>query len=562
MSVFKCKMCGGNLEIVGNSSVVTCEYCGTNQTISNSRDEVVHNLFNRANDLRIKCEFDRAEQTYEKILEQDNSEAEAHWGIVLCQYGIEYVEDPVSKKRIPTCHRTSYESIITNADYIAAIDNADEEQKEVYQREANEIDAIQKDILNIVKNEAPFDIFICYKETDENGKRTIDSTIANDIYYQLIQEGFKVFYAPITLEDKLGREYEPYIFAALNSSKVMLVVGTKPEHFNAVWVKNEWSRYLKLLKRDRTRLLIPCYKDMDAYDLPDEFAHLQSQDMGKIGFIQDLVRGINKVVSKDAPVSNKEEMPIVEVKQEPESIRLMVIEDVFTITGRGTVITGRIENGVISINETVTINNRPFVVKSIEQFRKIVNSASVGMSVGILLQGATKGDCRAGDVVYKMSNNSTPFGATSSTPDDIARELLNSGYQNQKVQAIKILRERTGLGLAEAKDVVDRVFASAGYGTYNPNQKSGGCYVATCVYGSYDCPQVWTLRRYRDDTLATTWYGRAFIHTYYAISPTIVKWFGNTHWFKKIWKNKLDKMVSYLRSNGVEDTPYQDKEWR
>ena len=91
MSVFKCKMCGGNLEIVEGSSVVTCEYCGTTQTISKTRDAVIQNLFNRANDLRIKCEFDRAEQTYEKILEQDNCEAEAHWGIVLCQYGIEYV---------------------------------------------------------------------------------------------------------------------------------------------------------------------------------------------------------------------------------------------------------------------------------------------------------------------------------------------------------------------------------------------------------------------------------------------------------------------------------------
>jgi len=563
MSVFKCKMCGGNLEVVGGSSVVTCEYCGTNQTISKTRDDVIQNLFNRANDLRIKCEFDRAEQTYEKILEQDNSEAEAHWGVVLCQYGIEYVEDPATKKRMPTCHRTSYESIIANADYIAAIDNADEEQKAVYIREANEIDAIQKDILSIVKDEDPFDIFICYKETDDNGKRTIDSTIANDIYYQLVQEDFKVFYAPITLEDKLGREYEPYIFAALNSAKVMLVVGTKPEYFNAVWVKNEWSRYLKLLKKDRTRLLIPCYKDMDAYDLPDEFAHLQSQDMSKIGFIQDLIRGINKVISKDAPVTKKEPEPVVEVKQETEAPRLMVIEDVFTITGRGTVITGRIENGTINTNETVTINNRSFVVTGIEQFRKIVTSASAGMNVGILLQGATKDTCRAGDIVYKSSNNATSFAAPV-TPDDIARELLNAGYHERKLEAIKILRERTGLGLADAKNVIDRVFASAGYGTYNPApaQKSGGCYVATCVYGSYDCPQVWTLRRYRDNTLASTWYGRAFIHTYYAISPTIVKWFGNTQWFKKLWKNKLDKMVSNLRSNGVDDTPYQDKDWR
>lgn len=303
MAIFKCKMCGGNLEVTGESSVVTCEYCGTSQTISKSRDEVVSNLYNRANDLRIKCEFDRAEQTYEKILEQDNTEAEAHWGIVLCRYGIEYVDDPATSKKIPTCHRTSYEAITSDTDYIAAMQNADSEQKAVYETEARAIDKIQKNILSIVKNEEPFDVFICYKETDENGKRTIDSTIANDIYYQLTQEGFKVFYAPITLEDKLGQEYEPYIFAALNSAKVMLVVGTKPEYFNAVWVKNEWSRFLKLLKADRSKMIIPCYRDMDAYDLPDEFAHLQSQDMSKIGFVNDVVRGIKKIINVETSVS-------------------------------------------------------------------------------------------------------------------------------------------------------------------------------------------------------------------------------------------------------------------
>ena len=161
-----------------------------------------------------------------------------------------------------------------------------------------------------------------------------------------------------------------------------------------------------------------------------------------------------------------------------------------------------------------------------------------------------------------LLQQSTPKTATPQTPDDIARELLNAGYQNTPLHAIKILRERTGLGLKDAKDVVDRVFASAGCGTDNPTpQKSGGCYVATCVYGSYDCPQVWTLRRYRDNTLAATWFGRLFIHTYYAISPTLVKWFGHTEWFKNMWKGKLDRMVSKLQSNGVESTPYQDKNW-
>ncbi len=93
------------------------------------------------------------------------------------------------------------------------------------------------------------------------------------------------------------------------------------------------------------------------------------------------------------------------------------------------------------------------------------------------------------------------------------------------------------------------------------NTKKSGCYVATAVYGSYDCPEVWTLRRYRDNTLASTYYGRAFIHTYYAISPTLVKWFGSSDWFKNMWKPKLDKMVDKLREQGVEDTPYDDNKW-
>ncbi len=90
---------------------------------------------------------------------------------------------------------------------------------------------------------------------------------------------------------------------------------------------------------------------------------------------------------------------------------------------------------------------------------------------------------------------------------------------------------------------------------------SGGCYVATAVYGSYDCPQVWTLRRFRDDTLAETWYGRAFIHTYYAVSPTLVRWFGKVDWFRNLWKPTLDKMVDRLNRQGVADTPYFDKRW-
>lgn len=300
-------MCGGNLEIIEGTTVCECEYCGTTQTVPKVQDDVTSNLFNRANNLRMKSEFDKAQEIYEKIVSQNENESEAYWGIVLCKFGIEYVEDPTTFKKIPTCHRTQLESVLTDVDYLAAIEHADISQKTVYEDEAKEIDNLQHDILEIVHKEEPFDVFICYKETDENGKRTQDSVIANDIYHQLTQEGLKVFYAAITLEDKLGQEYEPYIFAALTSAKVLLAIGTKPEYFSAVWVKNEWSRYLKLMKNDRSKLLIPCYKDMDAYDLPEEFSHLQAQDMSKIGFINDVVRGIKKVVvrNESAPAANE-----------------------------------------------------------------------------------------------------------------------------------------------------------------------------------------------------------------------------------------------------------------
>lgn len=111
------------------------------------------------------------------------------------------------------------------------------------------------------------------------------------------------------------------------------------------------------------------------------------------------------------------------------------------------------------------------------------------------------------------------------------------------------------LGYLEVKVEGNNEIQTAG------GRRSGGCYVATAVYGSYDCPQVWTLRRYRDYSLAKTWYGRMFIRSYYAVSPTIVKYFGKTEWFKNFWRNKLDKMIQNLQENGVESTPYEDQKW-
>lgn len=312
MSIFKCKMCGGTLEINANQTTATCEYCGTQQTLPKLDDDRRANLYDRANHFRRNNEFDKAMSIYENILDEDSSDAEAYWSLVLCQYGIEYVEDPASHKRIPTVNRAQFTSIFDDDNYKSALQYADGYQKAIYEQEAAAINEIQKGILAISQEEEPFDVFICYKETDNNGRRTQDSVLANDLYHQLTAEGFKVFFSQITLEDKLGVAYEPYIFAALNSAKVMVVLGTKPEYFNAVWVKNEWSRYLALVKQSAgKKVLIPAYRDMDPYDLPEEFSHLQAQDMSKLGFMQDLIRGINKLVQNNTPKTTAKETVIV-----------------------------------------------------------------------------------------------------------------------------------------------------------------------------------------------------------------------------------------------------------
>lgn len=312
MTIFKCKMCGGTLEFNPGDTVAVCDSCGTKQTLPKLDDDRRANLYDRANHFRRSNEYDKAMGIYEQILAEDNTDAEAYWSLVLCRYGIEYVEDPATHKRVPTVNRAQFTSIFDDDNYKSALHYADAAQREVYESEAKAINEIQKGILAISQKEQPFDVFICYKETDNSGRRTPDSVLANDLYHQLTQEGFKVFFARITLEDKLGTAYEPYIFAALNSAKVMVVLGTKPEYFNAVWVKNEWSRYLALVKNSGgKKMLIPAYKDMDPYDLPEEFSHLQAQDMGKLGFMQDLIRGIKKIISADAPKAAAKETVVV-----------------------------------------------------------------------------------------------------------------------------------------------------------------------------------------------------------------------------------------------------------
>ena len=299
MIALKCKMCGGDLSVSPGASVGTCQYCGTTMTLPVTGSTQVADQFNRASGLRQGDEFDRASEVYLRLLEANPRDAEAHWGMVLCRFGIAYVEDPETGRRLPTCNRVRFGSILEDEDYLQAITWADGEAKAVYQAEAEAIAAIQREFLDISAREEPFDVFLCYKEKDGQGERTPDSVLAQELYYELTEKGYRVFFSRLTLEGKLGISYEPYIFAALRSARVMVVVTTRAEYVNAPWVKNEWSRYLALIRQGEDKVLIPAYRDMDPYTLPEELASLQAQDMGKLGFMQDLLEGIHKFLRRE-----------------------------------------------------------------------------------------------------------------------------------------------------------------------------------------------------------------------------------------------------------------------
>ena len=151
--------------------------------------------------------------------------------------------------------------------------------------------------------------------------------------------------------------------------------------------------------------------------------------------------------------------------------------------------------------------------------------------------------------------------------NEIAQNMLGHcyfegcGVSRNVEEAIRWWKEAAENGSEEARESLRSVTPGIQNYQQQSQASSGGCYVATAVYGSYDCPQVWTLRRFRDDTLAETWYGRAFVRAYYTISPVLVKWFGKSAWFIDLCKPILDRFVKSLNAGGVEDTPYEDRCW-
>ena len=298
MSQNICNICGANYEYIAGRW--KCPACGAYKEEELSNEEVTL-LYNAAQKLRL-ADFDEAERLYTDIIEKYTRNHSGYWGRLLSRYGIKY-EDDFDGRKIPTCYATSIESVVSDKDYLRAMELADADTKAYYQKQAEYIERVRREWVQKAKKEKPYDIFICYKDSDfANGiDRTQDSIAAQDLYIHLTRQGYRVFFSRESLRDKIGEKYEPYIFNALSTAKVMLVYGSKAEYITSTWLKNEWTRYekrLQLGEKKPNSLIVAC-DGFSPAELPKVLSSMQCLDATQRSFYTDLDVVLKKIIKGD-----------------------------------------------------------------------------------------------------------------------------------------------------------------------------------------------------------------------------------------------------------------------
>lgn len=296
----RCYSCLAEIVFPAGKDIVRCDCCARyNDRPKSEKKET--DLMKYAHERRNFGEFDKAEAAYEEVLKKNLDEHEARWGVLLCKRGVIYLEDPATGESVITCRRKTAGSIMSEPDFRTACEDAPLQVRRQYERDAEYIDAIQREIRGLEREE-PYDVFICYKETEPGtGERTEDSRRAMNVFQTLERRGYRTFYAPVSLKNHLGANYEAAIFHAIETAQVMLVLGTKEDYFRTTWMQSEWRRFLEKVDAHEKKLLVPLYADFPPSCLPAEFGDrfIQGLDMSDMGFMFDLENMLRRILCKE-----------------------------------------------------------------------------------------------------------------------------------------------------------------------------------------------------------------------------------------------------------------------
>ncbi|MBQ2953017.1 MAG: toll/interleukin-1 receptor domain-containing protein [Clostridia bacterium] len=269
---YRCDKCGYRFDYPLERTTFPCIGCGRIHGRPKVEGETLE-LLELANARRVKCDFVNAAADYREILHRNPEEHTALWGLVLCKYGVEVVKGKL------TIHFYREEDVLEDPDYQRARELADEDTRKHYEAQGQYLHEIQEEVRKI--RTEPWDIFLCYKQSGkEKGTYAAEYTYAQKLYTLLLQKNYRVFFADVTLNDKLGASYEAQIFHAIYSARVMLVVCGDPENLTTPWVHSEWSRFAQ--RRDA--LLIPVLYDQcleNPYAMPGELSGKQSARVRK-----------------------------------------------------------------------------------------------------------------------------------------------------------------------------------------------------------------------------------------------------------------------------------------
>ena len=283
-----CRICGEPIQPEDETGVCECECCGSRQTYPLIYGDSQLDMYNRARRLRQKTDFEGAEKLLSQLCGEVPDEPEGYWELALCRCGIVYEKTDETAVNKPVCRRASLTPVTEDVDYLTAIVYAAEEQKAVYCREAAAIDVLRREFAERVGNGKRYDVFMC---STESGK---GSTIASEIYEQLCEEGFSVFYASKTLKGVRGKAGELYINAAISCAEALLIVCADAEDFAEHTMKSQWSRCASAAHKDSGKLLVTCISEVSEGDIPEELSDYPVKDIGKLGAVAEIIRLIRR----------------------------------------------------------------------------------------------------------------------------------------------------------------------------------------------------------------------------------------------------------------------------